>query len=63
MMHTTTTTSLAQQGFTDEQIRRLESLRDAYPILEFITTRAEWQRLAFLKWCYQHGQQPSELTV
>jgi hypothetical protein len=63
MMHTATTIDLAQLGFTPEQIKRLEALREAGPLLEFITTRAEWQRLVFLKWCYEHGQQPSEMAV
>ena len=51
-----TTTDLAALDFTPEQIERLEALREAYPIIEFVTTE-EWQRLRFLKWRY--AQQPA----
>jgi hypothetical protein len=47
---------LAQLGCTPAQIARLEALRAAYPLIEFVST-AEWQRLVFLKWrtTYQPG--------
>jgi hypothetical protein len=48
-----TTADLAAQGFTLVQIKRLEALREAYPIIEFVTGK-EWQRLRFLKWRYAH---------
>ena len=44
---------LAAQGFTPTQIECLEALREAYPLIEWVT-RAEWQRLRFLKW--RHAQ-------
>ena len=70
MMHVATTTDpsaalragLVQHGFTPEQIERLEALRAAYPITEFVTTRAELDRLNFLKWRWQHDLQYSEQT-
>ena len=44
---------LALLGFTPEQIERLEALREAYPLIEWVTNE-EWQRLRFLKW--RHAQ-------
>ena len=52
--------SLAQAGFTPEQITRLEALRAAYPITEFVTSRAELDRLTFLKWRWQTVLQCSD---
>jgi hypothetical protein len=49
----TTTTDLAEAGFTGAQIERLETLRALYPLLEFVET-AEVRRLAFMKWRVEH---------
>lgn len=44
---------LEQLGFTPEQIARLDALRAAYPLIEFVSIQ-ECQRLAFLKWRVTH---------
>jgi len=51
-----TAADLAQRGFTPQQIRRLEALRDVYPVIEFVESNEALQRLHFLKWRYTHHQ-------
>lgn len=55
-----TRVALEQRGFSPQQIARLEALATAYPLLEFLDSRAEWQRLTFLKWRYLTGRIPQD---
>jgi hypothetical protein len=41
---------LMQLGFAPEQIERLEALRRVYPVIEFVDSNEQLQRLQFLKW-------------
>lgn len=53
LSHQTRITSrqdLLDQGFDAEQLEKLIELRDRYPFIEFLDSRQEWNRLAFLKW-------------
>lgn len=54
-----TVAELQRLDFTPEQIARLEALRAAYPVLEFVSS-AEWRRLVFLKWRYTQAS-PREM--
>lgn len=45
-----TRADLAKCGFTSEQITRLETLAQRYPVIEFLDSTTEWQRLVFLRW-------------
>ena len=51
-----TAADLIRRGFTAQQIRRLEALRDVYPVIEFVESNETLQRLHFLKWRYTHHQ-------
>lgn len=51
-----TEADLGRLGFTDGQIERLNDLRDRYLALERIVTHAQYDRLAFLRWCYRSGR-------
>ena len=53
MTGATTVEDLLRLEFTPEQIARLTALRDAYPVLEFVSSE-EWRRLVFLKWRCSH---------
>lgn len=47
---------LEATGFSTEQIHRLLMVRARYnPFAEFVETNAEWVRLQFFKWLYEHG--------
>lgn len=50
---------LVVQGFTTEQIEHLCRLRAVYPVIEFVESKQELQRLIFLKW--MHNQEPGEI--
>lgn len=47
---------LKREGFDDEQIETLEHLREQYPFVEFLDSRQEWHRLAFMKWLIEHRE-------
>lgn len=47
---------LEREGFSEEQIRTLESLQQQYPVVEFLDSRQEWHRLAFMKWLIEHRE-------
>jgi hypothetical protein len=51
-----TEADLRRQGFTTEQIQRFISLRERYPLNEFVIGRKEINRLAFLRWYYRSGR-------
>lgn len=51
--------ALVVQGFTTEQIGHLCRLRAVYPVIEFVESEQELQRLIFLKWLY--SQEPEEI--
>ena len=51
-----TAADLTQRGFTPQQIRRLEALRDVYPVIEFVESNEMLHRLHFLKWRYTQHQ-------
>lgn len=54
---TPTTVDLVAQGFTVEEIDRLQALRERYdPFREYCESDHEFESLAFLKWRYQRGQ-------
>jgi hypothetical protein len=46
---------LAAEGFTAEEIARLNALREMYPMAEFITVDQR-QKLVFLKWLRESGK-------
>lgn len=53
LSHTTrivTKQDLRDAGYNDEQIAQIEDLRRRYPLIEFLDSRQEWNRLAFMKW-------------
>ena len=52
---------LAQCGFAPEQIARLEALRSVYPVIEFVESNEQLQRLQFMKW--RVAQQPVQTTA
>ena len=50
-----TAADLAKRGFTPQQIRRLKTLREVYPLIELVDSNEALLRLHFLKWRYtQH---------
>jgi hypothetical protein len=53
---TVTSLQLAEREFTPEQITRLAALRAHYPLLEFVESRSDVDRLSFLKWRYATGR-------
>lgn len=60
-MDTTTTmrpleARLVRDGFTPEQIIRLQTLRDSYPIIELVGSRRELDQLRFLRWRHTSGR-------
>jgi len=56
---TTGTTDLVAQGFTPEQIQRLEELRAVYPMIEMVDDIEQVQRMIFLKWLHEHRNDPA----
>ncbi|HLT19662.1 MAG TPA: hypothetical protein VKZ96_09405 [Thermomicrobiales bacterium] len=57
--HTTVTTQrLEAEGFSPEQIAKLEQLRACYPLIE-LTDEEGWKQLQFLRWLCRQGQYPS----
>lgn len=46
---------LIEGGFTDTQIMHMRSLRAAYPFVEYVDSRRQWERLQFLKWRFMEG--------
>jgi hypothetical protein len=52
---------LARLGFAPEQIARLEALRDVYPVIEFVESNEQLQRLQFMKW--RIARQQVRITV
>ncbi|HEX5164803.1 MAG TPA: hypothetical protein VFV93_05360 [Thermomicrobiales bacterium] len=50
-----TVDDLLAVGFTDDQIERLQALKNAYPFIEYVDTAKQWRRLEFLKWRYLQG--------
>lgn len=57
-----TRAGLLEQGFSEEQIARLEALRPAGQYLEFVDDARQWARLCFLKWLYENGKVSDDLT-
>jgi hypothetical protein len=53
---TITVEDLRRAGFTAEQIERLQALRVAYPVVEYLDSRSQLNRLVFLRWCYATGR-------
>lgn len=47
---------LKREGFDDDQIETLEDLREQYPFVEFLDSRQEWNRLAFMKWLIERRE-------
>lgn len=56
MPRVVTYAEMEQNGFSAEQITRLDQLRACYPYLEFTSTVEEWRRLNFLKWRHSTGR-------
>lgn len=66
LSHTTRITSrqdLLDQGFDEEQLEVLTRLRDQYPFIEFLDSRQEWNRLAFLKWLMERTDEPQPTST
>lgn len=57
---TTGTTELVAQGFSPEQITRLEELRAVYPMIEMIEDIEQVRRMVFLKWLHEHRNDPAD---
>ncbi len=54
-----TITDLEEAGFTPAEIDRLQACRARYhPVIEQMETHAEWRRIQFLRWLYQHNIYP-----
>ena len=47
---------LITDGFTPQQIMRLQALRDAYPIIELVDSQRSLDQLRFLKWRHASGR-------
>jgi hypothetical protein len=47
---------LEREGFTPEQIARLEALRDRYPATEYCESDQQLRRLELMRWLYQNGR-------
>jgi hypothetical protein len=60
MQATTDTTGLVAQGFTAEQIQRLEELRAVYPMIEMVEYIEQLRRIVFLKWLHEHRDDPAD---
>ncbi|HEX5165468.1 MAG TPA: hypothetical protein VFV93_08745 [Thermomicrobiales bacterium] len=60
MQATTDTTGLVAQGFTAEQIQRLEELRAVYPMIEMVENIEQLRRIVFLKWLHEHRDDPAD---
>ncbi len=58
---TTDTTDLVAQGFSPEQIQRLEELRAVYPMIEMVDNIEQLRRLVFFRWLHQHRDDPADL--
>ena len=54
------TTDLVAQGFTPEQIQRLENLRAVYPMIEMVEDIEQVRRIVFLKWLHEHRNDPAD---
>jgi|GEM_PF-4301356 len=54
------TTELVAQGFSPEQITRLEELRAVYPMIEMIEDIEQVRRMVFLKWLHEHRNDPAD---
>jgi hypothetical protein len=52
---TSTVNDLRALGFSADEITRLTLLKARYPLIEFVETPREWQRLCFLRWRVQYG--------
>ena len=52
MLDTIGVVELRNAGFTPAQIERLTALKALYPVCEYVVSRAQFERLAFLKWLY-----------
>jgi hypothetical protein len=50
-----TVDDLRAGGCTEDEITGLSRLRERYPVIEFVDTVREWQRLCFLRWRVQYG--------
>lgn len=57
---TTETTDLVAQGFSPEQIQKLEGLRAVYPMIEMIEDIEQVRRMIFLKWLHEHRDDPAD---
>ena len=57
---TTEMTDLVAQGFSPEQINRLEELRAVYPMIEMIEDIEQVRRVVFLKWLHEHRNDPAD---
>jgi hypothetical protein len=52
MLETSGVAKLRAAGFTLEQIERLTALKARYPVCEYVVSRAQLERLTFLRWLY-----------
>ena len=57
---TNDTTDLVAQGFTPEQIQKLEELRAVYPLIEMVDNSEQMRRMVFLKWLHEHRNDPAD---
>lgn len=51
-----TSEKLLEAGFTTDQILQLETLRSYYPLIEFVDSSRQWNRLLLLRWLVAHGK-------
>ena len=54
------TTELVAQGFSPDQIQKLEELRAVYPMIEMIEDIEQVRRMIFVKWLHQHRNDPAD---
>ena len=47
---------LVTEGFSPQQIARLQAMRDAYPLIELVQSRRELDQLRFLRWRHATGR-------
>jgi len=53
---TTTTRDLQAQGFSRAEIKQLKAIKTNHdPYREYCESNREFERMAFLKWRYEHG--------
>lgn len=52
------TTNLVAQGFTPQQIQKLEELRAVYPMIEMVDNIEQMRRMVFFKWLHEHRNDP-----